>query len=190
MNSKYFFFLYPSSLPRVFKISTSPQHLFLHLLWKSFSSNAAMIRKVKKLRSRALFHIRSLREGSLKPSVYILFWWHNYHLISWKLYEEIYSSLMKTMSISAGISDSLHTEGCILPESLIRSRAQLATFINCLFTEQEKWMEPFNLTLINCSHLGKDSNGKYWGSLLKLYLMTWVCSGSFKDIIFTGLYPW
>lgn len=43
------------------------------------------------------------------------------------------------------------------------------------------------MTLINGNHLGKYSNGKRRGSSLELYLMTSVCSGSFKGVIFTGL---
>lgn len=43
------------------------------------------------------------------------------------------------------------------------------------------------MTLINGNHLGEYSNGKRRGSSLKLYLMTSVCSGSFKGIIFTRL---
>lgn len=46
------------------------------------------------------------------------------------------------------------------------------------------------MTLINCRHLGKHSHVKHWGSSLKLYLMTWVCSGSFEDMIFHRALPW
>lgn len=76
------------------------------------------------------------------------------------------------------------------PESLPGSLDKSASFINRFFTQLEKGREPFNLTVINCNHLGKCSNVKRRGSLLVLYLMACVGSGSFRDIIFIGPHPW